>query len=658
MCTDSKMITPERRTFISLNVINFIFYAGISCIMPFLSLHLRSIGLTLWHIIWVQVASGLICILIPLLVGTLAERRTSSPRKYLYKICFSVSLFIAIFGYTALLAVPKIQRIYRQPQIDFDCSSPMNAVVNLEKCANYETCGDVAESWSSDAQFRLSHCRFKYKGSEDMKMSPPDPSNPLQMCFRTTGNTTHHCLVYDPQVRENPTIEFSSDLTTWQFTEYRNVSAKEFSFSEVNSVSSPMSICNYVPATSGTVIKVNGRYHDAVTCQRSLNDRIEGIRCVLHLQTVDGKKSPCFDISGDLSTTFWACLGLRATADAFFICAFCLLEGVTLRTIQNGPYNRGAYGKSKFYPAIALGIFPPIAGVLVDKFSEVADTLDYSPAYFIFAAFELVACILIYALPLPVGGNTFRYDLSSDYCARSYGETPTRKFEISLESIVISVLAICLGTAWSVSQVFDPLQYQDHIHFSHITLGTFQSFVFGLSLPFLSVAKNLIQNIGEANLISTAFAFHSLHLAGLSFTEVWQFLYWSVPFETMKIFTIPILWIALVASVEHDSTKGKRIAMHYVLAMAHFGVGKILGCSVGGFLAEKYSFSLSYRVMALFCLVMSISYLCFHHCFMKPRHRKIVAARCALQRQSMNGSCLLLVETVPVNGRIAPSSQN
>ncbi|GFT09440.1 MFS_1_like domain-containing protein, partial [Nephila pilipes] len=468
---------------------------------------------------------------------------------------------------------------------------------------------------------------------------------------------THHCLVYDPKVRENPVLEFHSDLSTWQFTEYRNVSPKEFSFAEVSSATPSLNICNYVPATSGTLIKINGRKHDAVTCQKSLTDDVESIKCVLSLLTEDGDKSPCFDIAGDLNTAFWACLGLRTAADAFFICAFCLLEGVTLRTIQNGPYNRGAYGRSRMVPAIALVIFPPVVGSLVDYFSEVADTPDYSPAYFIFAACELIACILIYALPLPVGGNTFRYDLSSDYSTRNYGEGPSRKFEISLELIVISIVTTLLGTAWSVSQVFDPLLYQD-IHFTHLMLGASQSAVFLFAVPFLWVSKNLIQNIGESNLISTAFAFHSLHLAGLSFTDEWRFWWWSTPFETMKAFTIPLLWLALVAAVEHDSSKGKRIAMHYVLAVTHFGIGRILGCSIVGFVAEKYSMSLSYRAMSAFCLVMSILYLLFHHCFMKPRHRKKVAERCALQRQSVNGSCLLLVETMPVNGRIVPATQN
>ncbi|GFX94069.1 MFS_1_like domain-containing protein [Trichonephila clavipes] len=174
-----------------------------------------------------------------------------------------------------------------------------------------------------------------------MRLSPPDPSNPLQMCFRTTGNTTHHCLVYDPQVRENPTLEFHSDLSSWQFAEYRNVSPKEFSFAEPSSSTPSLNICNYVPATSGTVIKINGRNHDAVTCQKSLAEDVISIKCVLSLQTEDGDKSPCFDIAGDLNTAFWACLGLRAAADAFFLCAFCLLEGITLRTIQTKKKRRG-----------------------------------------------------------------------------------------------------------------------------------------------------------------------------------------------------------------------------------------------------------------------------------------------------------------------------
>lgn len=116
---------------------------------------MRSLGLTLWHMVWVHVASGLICILVPLLIGSLAERKSSTPKRYLYKLCFSLSLMVAAFGYTALLAVPRVQRIPRQPLIDFDCSSPMNAVVNLEKCSNWETCSDVASAWSSTTFFRF-----------------------------------------------------------------------------------------------------------------------------------------------------------------------------------------------------------------------------------------------------------------------------------------------------------------------------------------------------------------------------------------------------------------------------------------------------------------------------------------------------------------------
>lgn len=118
--------------------------------------------------------------------------------------------------------------------------------------------------------------------------------------------------------------------------------------------------------------------------------------------------------------------------------------------------------------------------------------------------------------------------------------------------------------------------YQD-LGFNHLLLGTSTSVGFACGLPFLWVSKNLIQNIGEAHLISTAFAFHSLHLAGVSFVQEWLHWWWAVPFEAMKAFTIPIMWLALVATVERDnSNKGKKIAMHYVLAIFHFAVGKEL----------------------------------------------------------------------------------
>ncbi|KFM77534.1 Major facilitator superfamily domain-containing protein 6, partial [Stegodyphus mimosarum] len=633
------------------------FYGGISCIIPFLSVHMRTLGLTLWHTIWVHVASGLICILIPLLVGPLAERRPSTPRRYLYKLCFTFSLLIAIFTYTALLAVPRVRRIPRQPLVDFDCSSPMTAVINLEKCANWETCSDVANAWSSNTRFRLSHCRYRNTKLEDSRPYPPDSPNPLHMCFRSISNTTNLCLVYDPHVRENSNLEFNSDLRLWQFTEYRNVSTKEFSFVDSDITASSLNVCNFVPANTGTIIKVNNKSHDSVFCRRSPAEDITGIKCLLSMYT-DGKKPQCYDVVGDLSLTFWTYLGLRSAADAFLISALCLMEGISLRAIQAGPYHRGAYGRTRIWPSFALTVCPIIIGVLVDYFSDVAGTPDYSPAYFIFAACELIACSLIYALPLPVGGNTFRYDVSQDYTTRNYGDETGQKYHLSLELIVITIIAVLIGAAWGISQVFDPLLYEN-IGFNHLLLGTMQSIGFLCGVPFLWVSKNLIQNIGEANLVSAAFAFHAIHLAGLSFIEEWSHWWWASPFEAMKAFTIPILWLALVATVEHDSSsKGKRIAMHYILAVSHFGVGRIIGCSVGGLLGEYYSMSLSYRVMSGFCVFMAVFYLFLHHCYMKPRHRKIVAARCALLRQSINGSCLQLVEHMPVNGMIVPSRSN
>lgn len=152
------------------------------------------------------------------------------------------------------------------------------------------------------------------------------------MCFRSVMNTTNLCLVYDPHAKENSIMEFVSDLNSWQYTEYRNVSSKQFYFTDVLMTPQTLSVCSFVP-NAGTIIKVHNRSHDSVFCRRSPTSDVTGINCLISLHT-DGKKPICYNVMGDLSFTFWTYLGLRSAADAFFVTALCLLEGITLRTIQ------------------------------------------------------------------------------------------------------------------------------------------------------------------------------------------------------------------------------------------------------------------------------------------------------------------------------------
>lgn len=146
-------------------------------------------------------------------------------------------------------------------------------------------------------------------------------------------NTTNLCLVYDPHVKKSSFMEFMTHLSSWQYIEYRNVSAKQFAFSDIYAAPKSLSVCSFVPVTSNTVIKVHNRSHDSVFCRRSPTSDVTAINCLLSLYT-SGRKPTCYNMTGDISYTFWMYLGLRSAADAFFITALCLLEGITLRTIQ------------------------------------------------------------------------------------------------------------------------------------------------------------------------------------------------------------------------------------------------------------------------------------------------------------------------------------
>lgn len=101
-----------------------------------------------------------------------------------------------------------------------------------------------------------------------------------------------------------------------------------------------------------------------------------------------------------------------------------------------------------------MTLLPTIIGILVDYFTQMSGTPDYTPAYFLMAACELLVCVLIFVLPLPVGGNTFRYDISqAEYTPRTYGEDSTGMLGLSLEMIILSIVTTFCGAAWGLSQV-------------------------------------------------------------------------------------------------------------------------------------------------------------------------------------------------------------
>lgn len=104
-------------------------------------------------------------------------------------------------------------------------------------------------------------------------------------------------------------------------------------------------------------------------------------------------------------------------------------------------------------PATAFVIFPILSGILIDYFTDVNGVADFSPAFFVSAAFELTICFLIFVLPLHVGGNTFRYEVSAEPTGRNYTDEAAQKYKITLEMVVISIIGIFAGIAWGIEQV-------------------------------------------------------------------------------------------------------------------------------------------------------------------------------------------------------------
>ncbi|XP_076362743.1 major facilitator superfamily domain-containing protein 6-like protein B [Tachypleus tridentatus] len=575
------------RQMIPLTVIIFFLFTAIGCLTPFLSIHMRDQGLTLRETAYINMVAAFFSVLGPPLFGTISEKHAK------YKTMFVLSLLLSGLAYTALLFVPRIIRTPRQPLVEFDCST----AVNVEKCENWDSCADAALDTLNLTTFHLSECQYKCPSSYAANVSYP-----LHVCFH--GDETDICIVYEPS-EENATISFNSRFISWYHDEYKNVDSSQLLDSNFDSPSL-INICSFKPVAP---IVVNKKHYTEISC-RPLPESCF-IKCHLGLQEGDKqlKPAPCVKIIGNPILTFWAYLGVRAVADLGLVTAVCLLDAITISSTND--YD-GTYGRTRVLGALALAIFPPISGFLIDYYSDISEQPDYSPSVFIFDGLALITCALAVALPLSAGWKG-KYIVTPEKLMKK-----KHKFW-SLEMIFLLFLVVVLGVQWGYIETFMHWFYSD-LGCTKWQIGLTLTVAFICSLPFLAISKNMVHNIGRANLLVFAFLFYAIRYAGISYISTpW----WTLPFESMETFSLSVMWIAAVSYGHSLVPRSSHLIIQYLLNILHFGIGRGLGSILGGFFMEMFGTRQAFRGVAVFSVVLGLLYLTIYHsCLKKSRRPK------------------------------------
>lgn len=570
----------RNRQLMFLSIILFFYFACIGCLSPFLTSHMRHLGFSLSEISFINAVSAFFSLIGPVLGGTFAERRNH------YKSTTAFFILIGALAFTALSFIPRYEKLHYRPLVDFDC----NAGLRIERCVNWATCSDALVPTNNITSVKLSECH--YQCSKDTNVSQP-----LHICFH--GDSGNICVVYDTENENHSIGDFETHLNTWPHVE---VAVNLTSNVTEDIPRAHVAMCNYLPTG---VIHFGQKIYNSITCRPELEE------CSIHCKvgfTSGGTPMmprPCEEAYGNPTTTFWSYLILRSIGDLCLLTTICLLDAVTIWSTVD---YEGAYGRIHAWAALGIAALAPFSGALLDHFTDMNGKADFSPPAFLSAGFAVLTCALVIAFPLQRQKSAqFQQVITPSKHVRFF----------SFEMVVYLFIVLILGMQWSILFTFLPWLTMD-IGCSGMLTGLSTTLMFGFSLPFLLISKNMVRNIGKANLLVFSLLFYFTRYAGITFVlSPW----WTLPFALMGSFTLCVMWIAAVAYGQILAPVGYNLIMQYVLNLVHFGLGRGFGSLVGGALISNFSQRVVFCGIAVFSAVVAFLYLTMYHSVLKNRKK-------------------------------------
>uniref|UniRef100_A0A8D8GW67 Major facilitator superfamily domain-containing protein 6-A n=1 Tax=Culex pipiens TaxID=7175 RepID=A0A8D8GW67_CULPI len=290
---------------------------------------------------------------------------------------------------------------------------------------------------------------------------------------------------------------------------------------------------------------------------------------------------------------FWIYFGLRFLATTMLSAGVTIMDPIALTMIEK--YG-GDFGRERLFSSIGMAIFSPITGILIDIFSRDLGYTDYSAAFYTYDILLVISSISVFMMPLGEklpADNVFKDLLNL----------------LKLKHVIIFIwFLFLLGNFWGFIESFlflylKELGAPNYLLGITITVGTVSS------IPFLYGAGRITKVVGHVNLIVIAFIAHACRLVGYSLIEnAW----WCFPFEAMEALSCHLMWVAAATYCALLAPKNLLATLIGVLGMAHFSLGRGSGSFFGGFLIGEVGTREAFRYMGLVAVAGGLAYKFIH----------------------------------------------
>uniref|UniRef100_A0A6E8W1N6 MFS_1_like domain-containing protein n=2 Tax=Anopheles coluzzii TaxID=1518534 RepID=A0A6E8W1N6_ANOCL len=636
---------------IMLKITLFVMYGATSSLLPYLTIHMQSTGLTVEEIAIIYLALPFTTFLSPPITGFLVDKFGR------YKPVVIMSLLLNALFHHSLLLIPQQEIPGKLPEA-YVMRHPGTGNVEVwwspcpsRECPEEEEIDIVVDQC-------LDHCLLQEQNPK-IELAPPptdlplvvtpigdepnDPKDDLDLYVRNKGkgNKNKTADVLSSTSSSSSTTELYMDKSLLKETPEESEESEE-GWVVAGSGDSAFIVLDMHPDLgepieqlgmeiehddNATVTDFKTRFGVALLWQQGVNVTAleeEDLRCGGLVMTsnmtlnsniklsewaADCMVQRCRfrrngpdicppDYKESDDKIFWIYFLLRFLATTMLSAGVTIMDPIALTMIEK--YG-GDFGRERLFSSIGMAIFSPITGVLIDLFSKDLGYTDYSAAFYTYDILLIISSVTVFLMPLGEklpADNVFKDLLNL----------------LKLKHVIIFIwFLFLLGNFWGFIESFlflylKELGAPNYLLGITITVGTVSS------IPFLYGAGRITKIVGHVNLIVIAFIAHACRLVGYSFIEnAW----WCFPFEAMEALSCHLMWVAAATYCALLAPKNLLATLIGVLGMAHFSLGRGSGSFFGGFLIGEVGTREAFRYMGLVAVAGGLAYKFIHSIWLR-----------------------------------------
>ncbi|VVC91148.1 uncharacterized protein LOC126976383 [Leptidea sinapis] len=593
---------------IMLKVTLFVMYGATASLLPYLTIHMQSIGLTVPEISFVYLALPFTTFLSPPITGFLVDRFGE------YKPVVITALILNAAFHHSLLLIPHQETPGVMPSA-YVMRHPIKKSVEIwwSPCPSRE-CPDEDEQVDFVLDTCVDHCMLSRPTETSPTSDPSDDKDDLDFHIARK--------IYPPHWSNSSFLNMTDDEEDYNDAAFFLIEVHD----DLGEPKEQLGI-EMERDDNDTVTDFRSRFGEKLLLSQGVNitalDK-EDLRCgglvMLHnmtklsqqrlanlsadcmVQKCDFRKGgpdicpPDYKESDD--KTFYIYFFLRFMGTIMLSAGVTIMDPIALTMIQK--YG-GDFGRERLFSSIGMAIFSPITGILIDMRSKQVGYTDYSAAFYTYDVLLLISAVTVAVMPLgaKLPADNLLHDLVNI---------------IKMPHIIIFIFFLfALGNFWGFIESYLFL-YLKELGAPNFLLGITVTVGTLSSIPFLYGADAITARIGHVNVIIVAFFSHAARLVGYSFIEnSW----WCFPFEAMESLSVHLMWVAAATYCAMLAPKSLLATLIGVLGMAHFSLGRGSGSFGGGLLIASLGTREAFRYMGLIAFLGGVLYGLLHYFWLR-----------------------------------------